>query len=308
MPTSAPSQPPFPPIVHAHHNAQCTVEYPACTSSKKATVRARPAKLPAIVDAHAGREWKAWCAAVNQSSLIFVESPHGESHRAAAFTPTFSASLTASWWCLANVPESQARQHGWSRVWICYPAQRTSANCGGGGIVAVFPTHTHAAFVVQARLPPEVNRALYVRNLPYKITAEEMYDIFGKYGAIRQIRKCVQTEHAGVASSCALTAVCVCACVRVCVSPWCWWCCWRNRGATAATKGTAFVVYEDIYDAKNAVEHLSGFNVCGRYLIVLYYQPKRAAEKREIEKEKAELEALKKKYGVGTDAEDAQAR
>ena len=24
------------------------------------------------------------------------------------------------------------------------------------------------------RLPPEVNRVLYVRNLPYKITAEEM--------------------------------------------------------------------------------------------------------------------------------------
>ena len=38
------------------------------------------------------------------------------------------------------------------------------------------------------RLPPEVNRILYVRNLPYKITSDEMYDIFGKYGAIRQIR------------------------------------------------------------------------------------------------------------------------
>ena len=39
-----------------------------------------------------------------------------------------------------------------------------------------------------ARLPPEVNRALYVRNLPYKITPEELYEIFGRYGGIRQIR------------------------------------------------------------------------------------------------------------------------
>ena len=81
------------------------------------------------------------------------------------------------------------------------------------------------------RLPPEVNRILFVRNLPFKITAEELYDIFGKYGAIRQIR----------------------------------------RGNTGKTKGTAFVVYEDIYDAKNAVDHLNGFNVAGKYLIVLYY-------------------------------------
>ena len=42
--------------------------------------------------------------------------------------------------------------------------------------------------IIQVRLPPEVNRILYIKNLPYKITAEEMYDIFGKYGAIRQIR------------------------------------------------------------------------------------------------------------------------
>jgi len=42
--------------------------------------------------------------------------------------------------------------------------------------------------IPQARLPPEVNRVLYVRNLPFNISADEMYDIFGKYGAIRQIR------------------------------------------------------------------------------------------------------------------------
>lgn len=32
------------------------------------------------------------------------------------------------------------------------------------------------------------NQILFVRNLPYKIGAEEMYELFGKYGAIRQIR------------------------------------------------------------------------------------------------------------------------
>jgi len=81
-------------------------------------------------------------------------------------------------------------------------------------------------------LPPKVKRTLYVRNLPFKITADEIYDIFGKFGPVRQIRV----------------------------------------GCEKSTRGTAFVVYEDIYDAKNAVEHLSGFNVCGRYLVVLYYQ------------------------------------
>lgn len=50
-------------------------------------------------------------------------------------------------------------------------------------------------------------------------------------------------------------------------------------GCAANTKGTAFVVYEDIFDAKNACEHLSGFNVCNRYLVVLYYQPHKVRAK-----------------------------
>jgi pre-mRNA branch site protein p14 len=110
------------------------------------------------------------------------------------------------------------------------------------------------------RLPPEVNRVLYVRNLPFKISSEEMYDIFGKYGAIRQIR----------------------------------------LGNGRDTRGTAYVVYEDIYDAKNAVDHLSGFNVANRYLIVLYYQPTKMSKKSDVKKREDEITKLQEKYGIGS--------
>ena len=91
------------------------------------------------------------------------------------------------------------------------------------------------------KLPPEVNKIIFVRNLPYKITPEELYDVFGKFGPIRQIRK----------------------------------------GKTGDNKGTAFVVYEDIFDAKTAVESLKGFNVAGRYLHALYYTSKRVQQIKE---------------------------
>jgi RNA recognition motif-containing protein len=38
------------------------------------------------------------------------------------------------------------------------------------------------------RLAPDVNKIIFVKNLPFKISSEELYDIFGKFGAIRQIR------------------------------------------------------------------------------------------------------------------------
>lgn len=59
------------------------------------------------------------------------------------------------------------------------------------------------------------------------------------------------------------------------------------------------MVYEDIYDAKSAVDHLSGFNVCGRYLVVLYYQASKMQKHVDKEKQREELEAMKQKYGVG---------
>ena len=39
------------------------------------------------------------------------------------------------------------------------------------------------------RLDPNVNRILFIRNLPYKLTTEDLYDLFGQYGSIRQIRQ-----------------------------------------------------------------------------------------------------------------------
>ena len=46
------------------------------------------------------------------------------------------------------------------------------------------------------------------------------------------------------------------------------------------------MIYEDIFDAKSAVEKLNGFQVAKRYLIVLYYQPNRAKEKAAAEMER----------------------
>ena len=66
-------------------------------------------------------------------------------------------------------------------------------------------------------------------------------------------------------------------------------------GTNKDTRGTAYVVYDDIFDAKRACEHLSGYNLLGRYLIVLYYQPDKVAKKRELERQQREIEEIKAK-------------
>lgn len=106
------------------------------------------------------------------------------------------------------------------------------------------------------RLPPDVNRVLFVRQLPFKVTADEMYDIFGKFGAIRQIR----------------------------------------LGTEQATRGSAYVVYEDIYDAKQALDKLQGFNVGGRYLTIVYYNQGKVQKKLEAKRKQEEIEKMRKKF------------
>lgn len=99
---------------------------------------------------------------------------------------------------------------------------------------------------------------LYVRNLPFNTSSDELYSLFGKYGAIRQVR----------------------------------------IGSTKTTRGSAFIVYEDIYDAKAAADHLSGFNVGGRYLIVLYHNPAKRSRGVSLAAAAAEVKKMQEEHGV----------
>ncbi|XP_004347840.1 pre-mRNA branch site protein p14 [Capsaspora owczarzaki ATCC 30864] len=112
-----------------------------------------------------------------------------------------------------------------------------------------------------SRLPKDVNRILFVKNMPFNVADDDLYDLFGKYGAIRQIRV----------------------------------------GTAPDTKGTAYVVYEDILDARNACEHLSGFNVGGRYITVLYYNPQRLLARMDVNKKREELDKLKQQHNIAMD-------
>jgi len=109
------------------------------------------------------------------------------------------------------------------------------------------------------KVAPEVQRVLFVKNLSYNVSSEELFDLFGKFGPIRQIRQ-------GIANN---------------------------------TKGTAFVVYEDVMDAKTACDKLNGFNFQNRYLVVLYHQPeKMARQEQDLAQRQENLEKLKKQHGI----------
>lgn len=126
-------------------------------------------------------------------------------------------------------------------------------------VSGALPSHlpTPAGRSRRGKLPHEASKIIYVRNLPYKISNDELYDIFGKFGTIQQIR----------------------------------------IGNAVDTKGTAFVVYDDVFDAKAALDGLSGFNVAGRYLIALFYSQQRVKDRREKQKQREELEALRRRAG-----------
>lgn len=135
------------------------------------------------------------------------------------------------------------------------------------GLAQVFPSITpaHSSAIAKMsrsnKLAPEANRILFVKNLAYNIDTPALFDLFGKFGPIRQIR----------------------------------------AGTSNTTKGTAYVVYEDVVDAKQACDKLNGFNFMNRYLVVLYHQPEKMkveSVKEDIEKRQENLERVKKEHGI----------
>ncbi|KAL6167384.1 hypothetical protein ACJQWK_06817 [Exserohilum turcicum] len=114
---------------------------------------------------------------------------------------------------------------------------------------------TPSTFALTRRL----HRALFVKNLSFNVTPEELFDLFGKFGPVRQIR----------------------------------------QGIANHSKGTAFVVYEDVMDAKSACDKLNGFNFQNRYLVVLYHQPdKMLKAANDLAERQENLEKLKKQHGI----------
>ncbi|PWN41422.1 putative pre-mRNA branch site protein p14 [Ceraceosorus guamensis] len=108
------------------------------------------------------------------------------------------------------------------------------------------------------------SRILFVKNLSYQVTGADLYELFGRYGSIRQVR----------------------------------------TGDGPKTKGTAYVVFEEIGDAKKALDHLNGFHLQERYIVVLYHMPARGAAtaKADLAAREAQLAELKRKHDIA-DAE-----
>jgi pre-mRNA branch site protein p14 len=95
-----------------------------------------------------------------------------------------------------------------------------------------------------------------------------MYDLFGRFGPIRQIRLFIPHQR------------------------------FNGSGNKNATRGTAYVVYESPTDAKVAIDKLNGFSFGGRFLVVLYHQLDKVVKPEDLVTRQEELERLKKQYNV----------
>lgn len=126
----------------------------------------------------------------------------------------------------------------------------------------------------------------------FNVTPEELFDLFGKFGPVRYVH---------ILRTRALDSLTRRSQIR--------------QGIANNTKGTAFVVYEDVMDAKSACDKLNGFNFQNRYLVgasiapcpaspanvsaVLYHQPEKMMKAaNDLAERQENLEKLKRQHGI----------
>ncbi|KCV69565.1 hypothetical protein H696_03987 [Fonticula alba] len=114
---------------------------------------------------------------------------------------------------------------------------------------------------LQSRQARQNNRILFVKYLPFDVSSKTLYDLFGKFGAIQQIR----------------------------------------LGNSPTTRGNAFVVYEIPDDANRAMAKLNGYQLSHRSITVLPFVPSRVYKKADLDARRARLDAVAESHGVQTD-------
>ncbi|KAG7666206.1 uncharacterized protein J8A68_000251 [[Candida] subhashii] len=106
-----------------------------------------------------------------------------------------------------------------------------------------------------------------VRNLPYNTSTESLYEFFGKYGNINQIR--IPDPRANSSSS------------------------------SSAQQGTCFIIYNNTTNAIRAAHDLNGVNFNGRYLVTsLYHVDRSKIANEELTLRQEHLNELKKMYEI----------
>lgn len=107
--------------------------------------------------------------------------------------------------------------------------------------------------------PPSEFPIVIVKNLPYSSSTSSLYELFGNYGNIYQVR--IANEN--------------------------------------GQPGTCFIIYNNIESAVKASKGLNGVNFQGRYLVAHLYQvDKSKLSKEDFILRKEQLENLKKHYGI----------
>ncbi|RLV93836.1 hypothetical protein JA1_002225 [Spathaspora sp. JA1] len=99
-----------------------------------------------------------------------------------------------------------------------------------------------------------------VKNLPYKVSTNSMYEFFGQFGNINQIRI---SDH------------------------------------DSSTQGSCFIIYSNLNNAIRAANELNGVNFQGRYLVTgLYPIDKSLIKDEEMILRQEQLNQLKQQYNI----------